>query len=711
MPKTYTVPPGQEGTPMPPRTSSRGRGRGRKARASHFSPRTRSTRKTPLAVMQPTKGVRSTRSSARQQSQRGEEDDELQEEDSSEEEEGSGGEQEEEEDEDEENEGAEGEGKKADNEGEEGGNAHGSDEPPQEPNASGAPEALPPAQTTPEGTEETLIPPGDSEQPPIPSAPGTPPLPPPTPPLPPSSPKTAIPPLPPQNSTPLAPPRPFPSRTNPLSPPLPDFVKQYYIDNPERQPPHSSRLPSPAPSGSPPPHVSRVASPAPAPPSSPHPRVSPAASPHAASPPHSSRSVSPDRAPPHTQSRSPSPGPNEQDKGGGGDNPNDLDLDDMHLIKPGEDEELIAPKFLSTHAARNPNAVQLPKKPRGTGVPTEESSKQAKKRKHNKNAKEGAEEEVEALYQRFEEGVAAISERWGLTDEEVRKMARSGSNLKTVRYNERAAKMWLIGQEVKTGGDLSMLHQLVAKDNDPEKWTAEARAELKEKYLAMRAEEQYAVRPTNAAAAKDTTTTGEKLDGELQKLSRRTGAIYMLLIAPSAVTDTIQPAIWTSAATAKFVPEVLKMPADRLPQLLGAWARGTLDEPAKELKGQSQRAAMTAIIKDGLNAMFGASGIEMQWRQYEVRVRACMGVELAGWPANMPVEALSNMGQRGAENIRELHTLHLAGTLKWRDVPKKEHEALLEKYPKARDAYEKTWKPKRDEVRAAERVAEAGGKR
>lgn len=104
--------------------------------------------------------------------------------------------------------------------------------------------------------------------------------------------------------------------------------------------------------------------------------------------------------------------------------------------------------------------------------------------------------------------------------------------------------------------------------------------------------------------------------------------------------------------------------------------------------------------------MFSQPPIEMQYTQYDARIRAGMGVQLAGWPEGVTFEAPSKMGAGGADGLNLLWDLLCNKTCRWVDVPSTEHAALLEQFPKQAKNWEKTWKPRRAIGKAHQGAAE-----
>ncbi|KAK7022487.1 hypothetical protein R3P38DRAFT_2780502 [Favolaschia claudopus] len=381
---------------------------------------------------------------------------------------------------------------------------------------------------------------------------------------------------------------------------------------------------------------------------------------------------------------------------------------EMKLIDKKE-ADLILNEYLPTHKERHPEVVQPPPKPRAkfVGPATAEQNAQTLKRKLKRDAKAEAQEQVDLVHAHVRDEARRIAAETGLAEKDVRDMMSGVTDLHNFRYNEFLAKVWARGMEWNEGkekGHRLHLEQIRTRvqDEPDGTWSAAQLADLKVRYLKHREEEECGARVSNAAAAADVTSTGQKLFAEMKKMEKRSGGASFLVVAGSNANDTITPALLTTPESARFVTEVLKMPGDMLPQLFRSWLTGgKVVKEAKELKGQNLRAWVTAQIRDGLNRMFGTNSTAMNWTNYEERTQAGMGVRLKGWPSDRAWGALSNQGSGGSEFIQDLQKGLLSGEVQWVDIPEDEHKKLLQKYPKQEKNWE-NWRKKREIVRAAE---------
>ncbi|KAJ7846771.1 hypothetical protein B0H13DRAFT_2362822 [Mycena leptocephala] len=97
----------------------------------------------------------------------------------------------------------------------------------------------------------------------------------------------------------------------------------------------------------------------------------------------------------------------------------------------------------------------------------------------------------------------------------------------------------------------------------------------------------------------------------------------------------------------------------------------------------------------------------MNYKEYRKIIQAGIGVELVGWPAGTPFEALLTIGTGGAAALDEFWTRLKCKACHWADISPKDHKAALKEYPKKKKNYETMWKPKREVVKAKELAAAA----
>ncbi|KAJ7718137.1 hypothetical protein B0H16DRAFT_1740179 [Mycena metata] len=447
----------------------------------------------------------------------------------------------------------------------------------------------------------------------------------------------------------------------------------------QHTPPTQSPLPCTPPAQSPPPHTP--------PAQSLLPHTPPAQSPLPHTPPGTkSRSRS------RSRSRSPSP-PTRGNKG--------------KAKAPAEPDPTL--QFLGSHRDHHPELPTQPAPAARRGKGEAVNNELALKREAKKEVLAALRVDVLEVHRQWNNVAKDLAQRHHVGVDDVHEMLRSESTWGSIkhRYNKFNAKTWRRGQELNAGKgpgerlDMHAIHDII--NSEPEgTWSTNDLKQLRKDYLAYKEREEKGTRGSNRDAAKDVTSMGDKFLEEIQRLEQRTGASAFVVIAGSDVNDTIRPAIIVSPKTARFLPEVLKMPGDALAQCLHRWA--TLGDDVKPTKSQNRRAEVVTMLVDSLNAMFDTSTLKMEYTHYDNRVRAGMGVQLVGWPQGVAFAAPSTLGTGGAAAIDKLWEVLKCKTLHWEDIPTKAHDALLEEYPLQAKNW-KTWERQRELARVKAKAA------
>ncbi|KAJ7029054.1 hypothetical protein C8F04DRAFT_1265271 [Mycena alexandri] len=566
----------------------------------------------------------------------------------------------------------------------------------------------PPANTPPPPPNDTPPPDNSNAAPPPPLSNDAPPPPPPPantfppPPPPPANNNTQPPPPPPTNptSTPpantsgvggtggTAPPPPPPSNDTPPPPPPPPPPANTFPPPPPPPANNNTQPPPPPPptnpTSTPPANTSGVGgtggtAPPPPPPSNDTPPPPPPPPPPANTfpplpPPPANNNTQPPPPPPPTN-------PTSTAARGPAANPHaDPSREGEHLAggswrERNPDAPVLVPREKAPLPARTPEGIAL------------KMDKKVEKQRYN--------DDLADFDKLMTETAERLAARYDKLPGDVRRALRGKTNLAHERaHNLHNARIWKFAQEYNA--DLPVGSKLKAPDLAAvmkQQGTFDDQTEAEEallltEYAASRGVKQSGTRLNNAAAARDVTAFVRNMDRELTLLKPRTGAVAFLVIARSSVTDTIKPQTCGTPEALAFFPQVLRTTDSDFALKFDNYGCN-METIGLHSTYDFLRKDTIKLISDGL---FRATGkhLQMKYEDYD-DIPSEYGVELVGWPKDIPFQAPSALGT--IEKMRPVHDALTMGSMRWE---KMSEARIAEHKAKVQTKTKKDKKPRRD---------------
>ncbi|KAJ7830494.1 hypothetical protein B0H14DRAFT_3464740 [Mycena olivaceomarginata] len=275
------------------------------------------------------------------------------------------------------------------------------------------------------------------------------------------------------------------------------------------------------------------------------------------------------------------------------------------------------------------------------------------------------EQEIETFNEHRDREIARIAKRFGKTDRYVRGVLCHKSSFKTTRKknlcnaikHDRALK-------AKAGGEQKSLEEyngdLQNEIDDSAAFDEESLGKVEYDRLMDQLEEKRqtetrGARATNKAAANNARKTSMSIGEQLTNLYERTGAVdsdnALEFFLQEMGTDQLD-------VMRKFEPYSCTMD----------------DATRKKNDVKSVRADMSKRLTKGLQMILRNTKVVMEYTKYDVTIRAGHGVEMAGWPKDVPVERAGTMN---AETVRRILRMILAGEIRWVSMSKEARAALI----------------------------------
>ncbi|KAJ7919779.1 hypothetical protein B0H13DRAFT_1605887, partial [Mycena leptocephala] len=340
------------------------------------------------------------------------------------------------------------------------------------------------------------------------------------------------------------------------------------------------------------------------------------------------------------------------------------------------------PKTLSTHATRNPTrAVQQPRQRTKSTASKNTNTLAASNRGAKKRA---LEDDIEEFYVDFQDKVAALAIKHDRKQQYIKKRLSNGAQFKQRRAgNIRNAIMHDMSKKAKEDdGALPTIRDNLSKEEYleiKESLTAAEHARLMKQLAEHQAYKHRGIRATNKSLAMDAMQTANRVGEVLEDLFERTGVRAFAIFSRGSPDDSAAPHIVDSDNARQFfqrsfgksfVDFVLKFEHWSCTEDTGALLR--------MLKAPQLTTSCRGKIKN-------KKKIDMDYVNYKVDIRHKHGVELAGWPEEIPFVRPVKLS---AEQARDIRDDLKSGTIRWvsltptqRKELAKEIEGLLAEGP------------------------------
>ncbi|KAJ7723595.1 hypothetical protein B0H14DRAFT_2641780 [Mycena olivaceomarginata] len=317
----------------------------------------------------------------------------------------------------------------------------------------------------------------------------------------------------------------------------------------------------------------------------------------------------------------------------------------------------------STHAIRNPGkAVQQVRRcPTASGT----AKATAALRKEEARLQRCAyKQEIKTFNEHRDREIARIAKRY------VRGVLCHKSSFKTTRKKKlRNAIKHDQALKAKAGGEQKSLEEyngdLQNEIDDSAAFDEESLGKveydcLMDQLKEKRQTENRGARATNKAAANDARKTSMSIGEQLTNLYERTGVhAFAIFSRGNADDDTLPQAVDSDNALEFFLQE---MGTDQL-DVMRKFERYscTMDDATRKKNDVKKM-----ILRN--------TKVVMEYTKYDVTIRAGHGVEMAGWPKDVPVERAGTMN---AETVWRILRIILTGEIRWVSMSKEVRAALI----------------------------------
>ncbi|KAJ7823991.1 hypothetical protein B0H14DRAFT_3469740 [Mycena olivaceomarginata] len=306
----------------------------------------------------------------------------------------------------------------------------------------------------------------------------------------------------------------------------------------------------------------------------------------------------------------------------------------------------------STHAIRNPGKAvqQVRRRPTASGAAKATAALQKEEARLQRRAYE---QEIEAFNEHCDREIARIAKKFGKTN----RYARAAGEQKSLDnyHND-------LQDEIDDGAAL-----------DEEGLGKVEYNRLMDQLEEKRQTETRGARATNKAA-NDARKTSMSIGEQLTNLYERTGVrAFAIFSQGNADDDTLPQAVDSDNALEFFLQE---MGTDQLDVMRKFEHYScTMDEATrKKNDSKSVRADMLKRLTKGLQMILRNTKVVMEYTKYDVVIRGGHGVEMAGWPKDVPIERAGTMN---AETVWRILHMILAGEIRWVSMSKEARAALI----------------------------------
>ncbi|KAF7341854.1 hypothetical protein MSAN_02040900 [Mycena sanguinolenta] len=340
----------------------------------------------------------------------------------------------------------------------------------------------------------------------------------------------------------------------------------------------------------------------------------------------------------------------------------------------------------SAHATRNPGKrVQLSR--RRLGLSGAERVNAAIKTLESRQRKHDYEEAIDQFFLYRDVEISRIAKAHGKSERVVRNLLCHKTQYKTQRkktlrnaiLHDRALKAKESGESKQLGDYQEELQEDVDEgiaDVTRESLGEEEYKRLMDQLEDHRKTKKRGVRMTAKAAATDARQTAVRVGGGVQliDLHERTGVRAFAVFSRGNGDDAALPHYVESGGAISFFPDELRIPSVEALRRFERFAC-TCDNGGEEKNDINMvRSFVAKVVQDGLREIKNNGTLHMEYANYDSAIRAELGVEMKGWPSDIPVERAANMNVESARRIRDGFK---SGAIHWAWIPKAERDALI----------------------------------
>ncbi|KDQ11425.1 hypothetical protein BOTBODRAFT_177263 [Botryobasidium botryosum FD-172 SS1] len=230
----------------------------------------------------------------------------------------------------------------------------------------------------------------------------------------------------------------------------------------------------------------------------------------------------------------------------------------------------------------------------------------------------------------------------------------------------------LAGTVVRSKGnqpDIEERAQELLEDYNSDSGDPDAK-ELVNMRMQSMAESKTAPKVNAKAIQGDANHTLAKVGEAMANLHARTGVEYLLVYCRGDVNDQIPPGFMASAGGEKFANCFLSTDGTKMAQNLEAFtALGAKEKLGAQVANGISKASARDIIRNKLREITGDMKANVPWTNYE---RECdrYGVEIVGWPADIP---FLNLSYISAKQVIRVKNAWIQGIARWEKTSQTSH--------------------------------------
>ncbi|KAJ7759928.1 hypothetical protein B0H16DRAFT_1720145 [Mycena metata] len=182
------------------------------------------------------------------------------------------------------------------------------------------------------------------------------------------------------------------------------------------------------------------------------------------------------------------------------------------------------------------------------------------------------------------------------------------------------------------------------------------------------------VRSTTRSVELDVKQTASRIGDALIDLHFRTGVRGFALVSRGHADDPSKPHFVDSDDAMAYLMEVYGISPYDFLRSFEAWSctrdNGIVD---KNDLG-SMRSLVSTLLTDSLRRIKHNNTLSMDYVNYDVAIREGKGVELAGWPADVP---MTRPAMWNVETVRRVRDSLRSGAIHWELIPRARHAELI----------------------------------
>ncbi|KAF8178797.1 hypothetical protein K438DRAFT_1977632 [Mycena galopus ATCC 62051] len=169
----------------------------------------------------------------------------------------------------------------------------------------------------------------------------------------------------------------------------------------------------------------------------------------------------------------------------------------------------------------------------------------------------------------------------------------------------------------------------------------------------------------------------------LMDLYERTGIRGFTLLSRGHADDAALPHAVDSDDALNFFAQVMGMPTVDVVRKFEQWCC-TQDSGSREKNNiNSVRKEVSKLVAEGLRKIKNNVKVKMDYVNYDVDIREAKGVELAGWPIDVPVARPSTMNVETARRVRDMLR---SGAIHWTPLTRTQQKELAAEHNAQREA-------------------------